>query len=275
MTNFLHTNIPDSILISIGPLNIYYYGVLIVIGILLGIIISVKLASYYNISKETVIDSAFYLIIFGLLGGRLYHIFLELPYYIENPLNIFKIWQGGLAIHGGIIAGIIATYYFAKKNRLSPILLASIYAPALALAQAVGRWGNYFNQELYGVPTDLPWGIPIQYAHRISSFTDFEFFHPTFLYESIGNFVIFLILILAHYFFLSKKKTDFNYIIALLYLVLYSVLRFVLEFIRIDKTPDFFGLRVPQIASIIIIIAAFYYLISRSLKNLKCDRSNR
>ena len=277
MIDFLHTNIPNSIFISIGPINIYYYGILIVIGILLGIFISVKLANYYNIAKDTIIDSAFYLIIFGLLGGRIYHILLELPYYAQNPLNIFKIWQGGLAIHGGIIAGVITTYYFAKKNRLNPIILASIYAPALALAQAIGRWGNYFNQELFGTPTNLPWGIPIQNAHKISAFSEFDFFHPTFLYESIGNFIIFLILIYAHYYFLSKKKINFNYIIVLLYLILYSILRFSLEFIRIDQTPELLGLRTPQIASIIIVsICILYFWISmqrKKIAKISCQRS--
>lgn len=261
MINFLHSNIPNSILLSVGSINIYYYGVLVVISMLLGIFTSVKLASYYNIKKEIVIDSAFYLIIFGLIGGRIYHIFLELPYYLQNPLNVFKIWQGGLAIHGGIIAGIITTYFFAKKNNLNPLLLASIYAPALALGQAIGRWGNYFNQELYGLPTNLPWGIAIQNAHKIKEYSEFTYFHPTFLYESIGNLSIFLILIVSHYFFLKKKKENYNYIIIPLYLILYSILRFSLEFIKIDITPEYFGLRVPQITSLIIIALSIILLV--------------
>lgn len=253
MINFLHTNIPNAVFLSFGPFTVYYYGLLIVLGIILGLFLSIRLASYYGIEKDTIIDSAFYLIIFGLLGGRIYHVFLELPYYLANPLQIFMVWRGGLAIHGGIIAGIFTTYFFARKNKLNPIVLASIYAPALALAQALGRWGNYFNQELYGIPTQSSWGIPIAISKRVSGYLDFKYFHPTFLYESLGNLMIFIILITAHYYFLKNKKTNFNYIIVLLYLVLYSILRFSLEFIRIDPTPIYFGLKVPQIASLVII----------------------
>jgi len=264
MINFLHTFNPEPILISLGPLNIYWYGVFIILGVLAASLVVLKLAESYKISKSLVIDSIFYLVLFGIIGARLYHVFLELPFYVKNPLNIFMLWRGGLAIHGGIIAGLITGYYFARKHKLDFWQLAAIYAPALALAQAIGRWGNYFNQEIFGRPTDLPWGIPIATANRIPEFFNGQFFHPVFLYESTGNLLIFLALIYFHVWII--KKFDINKIkfigyklLTLGYLLLYSALRFLMEFIRIDSTPEYLGLRLPQIVSLLIILLSVLY----------------
>jgi phosphatidylglycerol:prolipoprotein diacylglycerol transferase len=316
MINFLHTFHPSPILISIGPVNIYWYGFFIVLGIFAAMAVIIKLSSYYpesRINKEIIIDLAFWLVLAGLVGARLYHVFLELSYYLDNPLDVFKIWQGGLAIHGGIIAGIIVIWFFAKKitpllakpacpvgregqgggltigainHETSPNLslvrrennfwfLSALLAPGLALAQVIGRWGNYFNQELFGGPTNLPWGIPIDIFNRPLEYASYEFFHPTFLYESIGNFLIFLILIFIHIWIIKNKRQKIptsyklqatSYRLCVMsYLILYSLLRFFLEFIRIDDTPTFLGLRWPQIMSILIIIASTVIL----LKNKK------
>jgi len=268
MINFLHTNIPESIFIYLGSINIYYYGLLIVISIIIGLQLALYLASVYKISKELIIDSVFYLIIGGLLSARIFHIFLELPYYMNHPWQTLQIWQGGLAIHGGIIAGIIIIYLIAKKNKIDFWLLSSIYVPSLALAQSIGRWGNYFNQELYGLPTNKDWGIPIDFYHRVTGFESYEYFHPTFLYESIGNFLIFLILINLHFVFFRKNIKNY-YLITLVYLVFYSILRFSLEFVRIDKTVEFFGLRLPQISSLIIILFCVIIFLALINKNKK------
>lgn len=282
MINFLQTFHPNPILISIGPINIYWYGLFIVLGALTAIFITLKLADYYKIKKEIIIDLAFWLIIGGIIGARMYHILLEPQYYLSNPIDMIKIWQGGLAIHGAILAGIIIIWYFAKKNFKNLInnqnnqrnqrnqwsnfwLLSSIIAPGLALAQAIGRWGNYFNQELFGKPTNLPWGIPIDLANRPIEYISNEFFHPAFLYESIGNLLIFLILISIHIWIIKKHK--FNNIYCLLsvicYLSLYSLLRFFIEFIRIDPTYVILGLRFPQIVSLIIIFFSIIFLTAK------------
>jgi len=253
MINFLHTFNPDPVLIHIGQITIYYYGLFIVLGILSGTFIAIKLSKYYNIKKQDIIDSAFWAIISGIIGARIYHIFLELPYYLEYPLNIFKIWQGGIAIHGGIIGGLIALFIFTKKKKINFLNLIGIYAPALAFAQTIGRWGNYFNQELFGKPTNLPWGIPILSKNKIADYYNFQYFHPTFLYESIGNLIIFIILISIHY-LIIKKKIKNNHLPIFIYLIAYSVLRFLTEYIRIDKTPELLGMRLPQIVSIIIVV---------------------
>ena len=271
MINFLHTYLPNALLLKIGPIEIYWYGLFIVVGILSAIGLTVKLAEYYKIKKNTIIDLAFWLIIFGIIGARIYHIFLELPYYLNNPLAIFKIWEGGIAIHGALIAGIITLIIFTKKNKLNFFKLTAIITPGLALGQAIGRWGNYFNQELYGLPSNLSFAIPIEFKNRILNYISYDYFHPTFLYESIGNLIIFTILILMHVYIIKKKKFSEIYSLTIVfsYLIFYSLLRFSLEFIRIDKTPEILGLRSPQIASILIIFASIIFITYKHLKNKK------
>jgi len=255
MINFLHTFNPNPTLLSFGFINIYWYGLFVVVGILLSIIIMIKLASFYNIDKKNIIDLIFWLIIGGIIGTRIYHIFLEFPYYLKNPLNALKIWNGGLAIHGGIIAGLIIIYYFSKKHKINFWVLTSIIVPGVALGQAIGRWGNYFNQELFGSPTTLPWGIPINILNRPIEYLSNIFFHPTFLYESIGSLIIFSILIGAHIYIIKKNKiNNFSlFLIFAFYLTAYSILRFALEFIKVDTTIYLGGLRWAQVVSLFII----------------------
>ncbi|MDD4333453.1 MAG: prolipoprotein diacylglyceryl transferase [Patescibacteria group bacterium] len=282
MANFLHAFHPTPILVSLGPIQIHWYGIFIVVGMICAIAIAIKLAGYYQIKKETVIDLSFYLIIFGIIGARLYDVCLEWRYYLEYPWNVFKIWNGGLAIHGAIIAGLIVVWVFASKLASKPHpnpllskergrlalarekfwLLCSLVVPGLALALAIGRWGNYFNQEIFGYPTDLPWGIPIDFMNRPLEYISSEYFHPTFLYESVGSLVIFIILILFHFYIIKKKKfkTTFYFLLSTSYLVMYSILRFSLEFVRIDRTPVVFGLRWPQIISLFVIMVCVILL---------------
>lgn len=268
MVNFLHTFQPNPILIFFGPIHIYWYGLFIVLGILSAILAAFRLSSYYKIKKEIIVNLAFYLIIGGIIGARIYYILLEWQYYLAHPLNIFKIWQGGLAIHGAIFAGLAIIWHFAKKYQHNPWLLIAIAAPSLALAQAIGRWGNYFNQELFGKPTNISWGIPIDLMNRPIEYINNRFFHPTFLYESIGNFLIFLALIFLHIWIIKKNKfNDFYYSLsAICYFILYSILRFSLEFIRIDQSYIIFDLRFPQLISLLIIVLSITFLILLKFK---------
>lgn len=262
MFNFLHTFNPSPILISLGPIQIYWYGFFIVLGVLAALTVATTLAKYYQLKTDTIIDLALWLVIGGLIGARTYDIFLEWPYFFTHPLDIVKIWQGGLAIHGAIIGGLIALWLFTKKYSGNFWQLAGIIATGLPLAQAIGRWGNYFNQELFGRPTNLPWGIPIDAVHRPWQYLNSEYFHPAFLYESIGNLLIFLILILWQVWLVKKQKlsTAYSLLSVIIYAILYSLLRFSTEFIRIDITPIILGWRIPQIVSILVIIAGLIYL---------------
>jgi len=253
MFYFLHNFIPSSILWQAGPLTIRYYGLVLLLAMIAAILLSIKIASWYQIQKEKIIDLAIYLIIGGLIGARIYEIFLEFSYYQNNPLAIFKVWQGGLAIHGGIIGGFIALYLFSHYNKISLLKLSALVVPGLALGQAIGRWGNWFNQELFGQPTNLPWGIPIAIEKRQLAYESFSFFHPTFLYESLG------LLILATALFFLIKKTKIlsekkSVSILAFYLIGASLLRFFLEFIKIDFAPLIFSWRWPQFFSFILVI---------------------
>lgn len=241
-------------MINLGPASLHWYGLFVSLGILFALLVSLKLSKHFKVPKEIIWDLGFYLIIFGLLGARIYEVFLESSFYLKKPEQIIKIWEGGLAIHGAIIAGILTIYFFTKKYKINFWKLSAIIVPGLALGQAIGRFGNWFNQELFGLPTSLPWGIPINLENRPLTFISESFFHPTFLYESLGLLIIFISLLLIIYFHKNNLNNKIAISISLFYLISYSVLRLTLEFIKIDKTPIFLGLRLPQIISLLIII---------------------
>lgn len=272
MLEFFHTFIPSAILLDAGWFRIYYYGLIMAIAISIAFFVALELGKKIGIKSDDVFDFSFLLVLGGLIGARIYDVFLFLPYYINKPLAIFKVWEGGLAIHGGIIAGLIIAVFFAKKKNISFWKLSAIIAPALALGQAIGRFGNYFNQELFGRPSELAWSIPIEITNRPLGYETFTHFHPTFLYESLGLLLIFLVLFIYTKQNIKLKK-DFNHDIFPLsfYVLSYSLLRFSLEFIKIDETPYWLGLRLPQITSLIMIALSLFFIIRKkcfSEKNL-------
>jgi phosphatidylglycerol---prolipoprotein diacylglyceryl transferase len=245
---------PQREIFNLGVLIIHWYGVIVVLAILLGVWYALRLAKNRPALAIAKIDSLFfYLLIFSLLGARVYHVlFFNWHYYANHFWEIFKIWHGGLAIQGAILASIITIYLWAKKNKINFWKITDWLAPALILGQVLGRWGNYFNQELFGQPTSSWWKIPIARINRVEGYTDFTFFHPTFFYESVLNLVLFLSL-----YQLTKKKLKLG-TITLVYLAGYSLIRFILEFIRIDPAPIVWGLRLPQIVSVAVIILAIW-----------------
>ncbi len=274
MFTFLHTFHPSSILLNLGPVQIHWYGLLICLAILAGLFVANFLGKRVLTRPELAcpelvegvegFDLAFWLIVFAIIGARLYDCLLDWSYYAANPWDVFKIWQGGLAIHGALIGGASVLLYFYWKKHYDFWLYASIIAPGIALGQAIGRWGNYFNQELFGLPTNWPWGIPIDVARRPIQFLSDQYFQPTFLYESLGDLLIFILLFC---FFIKEKNTKIKQkIIFLSYLIAYSALRFGLEFIKVDSTPTAFGLRAPQWISLVVGLGALGYLIYILLK---------
>jgi phosphatidylglycerol:prolipoprotein diacylglycerol transferase len=267
MFDFLHTFQPEATLLAFGPIKIYWYGLFIVLGTIAALNVAMSLAKKRDYPATKLFDLAFWLILFGIIGARIYHIFLEWPYYSKFPADILKIWQGGLAIHGGIIAGLIVLIWFCRKEKTSIWFLSTLIVPGLALGQAIGRWGNYFNQELFGRPTSLPWGLPIDLMHRPMQYLSAEYFHPTFLYESLGNLLIFGIVLFLTIRIINKKIKN-EKVVLLTYLALYSVLRFFTEFIRVDSTALVLGFRWPQIISAIIFIVSVVWL-GLSLKGKK------
>lgn len=257
MINFLHSYYPNPILISIGRIDIHWYGLLMSLSIAAAILLAIHLGKKKDIKADKIIDAAFWATIGGLIGARIYEIFLEWPYYSAHPERILKVWEGGLAIHGAIIGGAIALAILFWKEKSLFLKITGIFMPGLALGQAIGRWGNYFNQELFGRPSLLPWSIPIAAENRPDGFLNYQYFHPTFLYESIGNLLIAITL------YIYVKRRGYKPTLAIaIYMLLYSLLRFSLEFIKIDQTPVVAGLRWPQIASLLMMITGLILLIN-------------
>jgi len=253
--NFLHYFHPQPIILSIGPLTVRWYGLLIAIALLVCVLIAVRLAKTRGIEEGKMYDLALWSAIGGIIGARLYDVlFIAWDYYHNHLLDIFKIWQGGLAIHGAVIGGLIALLIAVRVKKISFWPLLDLFV-VLPLGQAIGRWGNYFNQELFGGPTSLPWGIPIDPANRPLQYLDRQYFHPTFLYESLLNLILFGVLLFA---FKKKAKTG---VIFCLYLIGYGFIRIFTEFIRIDETTLLFGIRLPQVFSGAVIVAALILLI--------------
>jgi phosphatidylglycerol---prolipoprotein diacylglyceryl transferase len=266
MIDFLHNHTPEPVLLEFAGISIYFYGLLIVTGILAAIFVVFRLADAYGIKKNDIIDLTFWLVLAGIIGARLYHVALEWPYYLDHPWAALMVWQGGLAIHGALVAGILVIVRLARSQGYGFWKLAAVVVPGLSLAQAIGRWGNYFNQEVYGRPTDQPWGIPIEPVNRLPEFYNFSHFHPAFLYESLLDLGIFAILISLHYGIIKKARPIKFESIVLSYLFLYSLVRFLVEYIRIDYTPVIWGLRWPQLLSVLI-MAIVYYFALRIKKN--------
>lgn len=255
--NFLHYFSPQPILFQYGFFTVRWYGFLIALAFVLGVCLLVFLAKKRGLKADDIYDLSFGLALGGVLGARLAEVFFYgWDYYQKNPGEIFKIWHGGMSIHGAILGGVCFLFFWAKKKKISFWLLADLLAPALALGQSLGRWGNYFNQELFGWPTNLPWGIPIELANRPPEFLNFQYFQPVFLYESIFNLILFLILWL-----LILKKNLKSGQVFVFYLLGYGLIRFVMEFIRVDFQPVFVGLRMGQwlsLAVIFISLAIFF-----------------
>lgn len=245
---------PNPIAFSIGSLEIRWYGILIALALLVGIVVSYFIAKYRGEKQDEVINFAPFAVIFGVIGARLLHVVVNWSYYSGHLSYIFALRKGGLAIQGVMLGGILALIVFCKIRKLDFWKWADIMAPALLLGQAIGRWGNYFNQEAFGMPTSLPWGIYIDPINRPPSYSNAEFFHPTFLYESIANLVLFalLLLILRLY---NKRPDKFpNGLVFATYLGVYAIYRSIIEYYRIDSS-FVLGIKVVYILDAITVIA--------------------
>lgn len=229
----------DPVAFRIFGIDIMWYGVLISLGVLLGVFFALKECKRIGFKEDNLLDFLLIAIPVAIVGARAYYVIFSWDYYSQNPSEIINIRNGGLAIHGALIAGIITGIFFCKKRKINVLLLLDIVIPSVALGQAIGRWGNFVNQEAHGGPTSLPWGIIVN-GQKV---------HPTFLYESILNICIFIFLT----WFRKNKKTTDGQVLAL-YLILYSAVRFVVEGLRTDSLM-FIGLRVAQLISLASILA--------------------
>ncbi len=255
----------DPVAFRIGPLQVHWYGILITTGILLGAWVVSREVQRRGMDPDHVWNSLMLCVFLGVIGARLYHVLTPSPsmgdplYYFHHPVEIFYIHQGGLGIYGAIAGGILGVLIYARHVKLDPLVWLDLGAPGLALGQFVGRWGNFVNQELYGGPTDLPWGIYIAPQNRLSGYTQYERFHPTFLYESLWNLGTFALL----YFLLRRKgeKLLKGEIVGL-YAILYSTGRLLLEFVRLDSATAW-GISIAQIVAMSVILLCAAVLIYR------------
>ncbi len=270
---------------SIGPLFIRFYGIVIMLGALAAAFMAEREARRRKINSEFVWDGLIWVLIGGIIGARLWHIFTPPPsmlvldpatgnyvnpYFIHGVpqlLDIIAIWKGGLGIPGAIIGGALALYIYCRHRKMSFLLWADIAAPGVALAQAIGRWGNYFNQELYGKPSTLPWAIYIDPAHRVPGYEQFSTFHPLFLYESLWNLInMGLLLWLGRKFPDKLKEGD----LFLIYLIGYPFGRIFLEFLKLDA-PRFGTININQTVMIVVIVVASLLLILRHRRGASPD----
>jgi len=227
--------------ISLGPLLFPWNGLLIMIGVAAGGALATLEAKRRGHDSEIILDFILPAMIWGTIGARLWHIFtpplsslqlgLTTRHYLTHPLDLLAIWIGGFGFPGALMGGILALFLFAKINKYKFSDLADILAPSIALGQVIGRLGNFFNQELYGLPTNLPWKISISPEHRLSGYETIEFYHPLFAYDSLLNLIN-----LAFLLWISRKYEDTLKpgSLFLIYLLNASIIRFVLEFLRLD-----------------------------------------
>lgn len=263
---------PSPILFSFNDIQIHYYGLIFVFAIIVSMLIIKTITKNtwlrrsgasatclpdrqvprqeieYDYAK--IEDLYFYLLIFGIIGARLYSVFFFYwDYYKYNLLDILKIWQGGIAIQGAIISGIITMIIYCKIKKINTLKYLDLFALVMPLAQSIGRWGNFFNGELYGKASNLPWAIYIKETGM--------YHHPVFFYESVLDLILFFILLKLF------KKKSFDSQIILAYLMGYGIIRFFMEFIRIDSSSIILGINFPQIISLIFILFSSYFLFCR------------
>ncbi len=243
---------PGAIAFQIGPLVVRWYGIIMAIAIVVGLWLAYRQARREGLPADDIVSAAQWGILAGLVGARLYEVAFNWDYYGQYPWKIIAVWEGGLAIHGGLIAGPLVGVWLAARWRLPVLKALDIAAPSIALGQAIGRWGNFFNEEAFGRPTNLPWKLYISPSHRPPGLAQFEYFHPTFLYESLWDLAVFGVLALV----LRPRLRERPGALFFCYLGLYSVGRFAIEALRLDSF--WMGAyRVPQIASLVgILIAA-------------------
>ena len=257
---------------QLGPIFIRYYGIILMLGAVAGAWLAAREVKQRGYDPEVVWDLLIWLLIGGVIGARLWHVFTPSPsaiaegrttiFYLTHPFDLINLRNGGLGIPGAVIGGAITLFFYARRHGLNFAEWTDIAAPSLALGQAIGRWGNFFNQELYGAPTSLSWKIYIDPLHRLAGFETQEYYHPLFLYESLWNLANMALLIwLTRRFGNRLKGGD----IFLVYLVVYPVGRFLLDFLRLDASMVG-GLNANQTAMAIVAILSALALYFRHRK---------
>ena len=242
---------------SIFNIDIYWYAICIVLGIIVAIGLCISSKDKFGINVDDIIDISITALVFGIIGARLYYVIFNLEYYLSNPIRVLYFRDGGLSIIGGLILGCLGILFRARKLELKPFDLLDYIVPFVAIAQSIGRWGNFFNIEAYGSETNS------FFKMGIKNFDGYKEVHPTFFYESFCTFVIFCILRIL------PKNRKFKGQLLWLYLIFYSLIRFFIEAIRVDSLM-FLGYKITQIISFITFVFSIY-MYYKSQKNIhKC-----
>ena len=262
---------PGPVIFEIGPLALRWYGLLIASAVLIGVSLSQYLAKRRGVNPDLLGDLTIWLVLTAIPSARIYYVLFQWQQYSQHPEDIIAVWKGGIAIHGAIIGGTIATLIFAKVNKISFWQLTDLVAPSLILGQAIGRWGNFFNSEAFGSPTDVPWKLYIPPANRPLEYLNYDYFHPTFLYESVWNIGVFIILLFLFFWGLKGRNRIKVGTLTFVYLIGYSIGRFWIEGLRTDSLM-FGSLKIAQIISLVAIALGilgliWLYILKRSLPN--------
>jgi prolipoprotein diacylglyceryl transferase len=249
---------PSQGVVHLGPLPLRGYALMIILGVIVAVWLGERRWVARGGNPGTVVDIAVWAVPFGLVGGRLYHVITDYQLYFGkngDPVGALEVWKGGLGIWGAIAAGTLGAYLGCRRRGISLRTFADAAAPGIALAQAIGRWGNWFNQELYGRPTKLPWAVKIDAAHRPPTTPDIGTYHPTFLYESLWCVGVALLVIWAEKRFRLAWGRTFA-----LYVAAYTVGRAWIEWLRVDSAHHILGLRLNDWTSLIVFLGAVTYL---------------
>ncbi|AIE61313.1 prolipoprotein diacylglyceryl transferase [Bacillus methanolicus] len=252
----------DPIAFTLGPIQVHWYGVIIGIGIALALWVAMREGDKRGLPKDTFADLMIWAIPIAIISARIYYVIFQWDYYAQNPSEIIKIWNGGIAIHGALIGSVITASVFSKKRGISFWKLADIAAPSIILGQAIGRWGNFINQEAHGgeVSRSFLEGLHLPDFIINQMYINGAYYHPTFLYESIWDLTGFFVLILLRRVNLRRGE------LFLTYVIWYSIGRFFIEGMRTDSLMLTENLRMAQFISIVLIIGAFILMIYRRMK---------
>lgn len=254
---------PSNAVFRLGPLSIHAYGICIALGVLAAVWLSTRLWERQGGSGDDVNTIALWGVPAGIIGARIYHVITDNELYRDQPLKAFAIWDGGLGIWGGVAGGVIVGLLVARRKGLDLRRLMDVTAPALLLAQAIGRVGNYFNQELFGRPTNLPWGLEIDAQNRPLEYMNDTTFHPTFAYEALWNLLLCVALL-----WLLKRDVLKPGRIFVLYVAGYTFMRFFIERLRVDFANTILGLRINEWTSLI----CFFFCVGIFIGDLRRRR---
>ncbi len=246
---------PDEGVVALGPLRLHAYGLLIALGVIVAVKMTMVRWGRKGGAPSDILDGALVVVIAGVVGARIYHVLTDHDRFAGRWLDVFAVWRGGLSIWGAVIGGAVAVAVLARRKHARALAVADCVVPGLFFAQAIGRWGNWFNQELFGRPTDLPWALEITAAKRPAGYEAFTTFHPTFLYESLYCLLGGIALL-----WIDRHRRLRRGQLTAGYVVIYTFGRFFFENLRVDTAPEVLGLRFNAWVSLVLFVGGLGWL---------------